>query len=174
MLGAYVAWQADAGGGLGAVASITDPATEFVGHYTIVDDGSGEGVDRLRFTYDPLTGVTHTTFWLNGYAEPRATPRASNTVGFRVYVADDATEYTARDAATPVFEMTDKRDGVRTTQIGFYKGGNAYFMGDVDIDGALTVGGVPITGGGATSGNIDGGTPTTNYGGITPIDGGTP
>jgi hypothetical protein len=46
---------------------------------------------------------------------------------------------------------------------------------EISIAGALTLSGGVLTGtGGGSGGNLDGGTPTSNYGGITAIDGGTP
>ena len=46
---------------------------------------------------------------------------------------------------------------------------------EISVAGGLTLsGGVLTATGGGGSPNLDGGTPTSNYGGITAIDGGTP
>ena len=47
---------------------------------------------------------------------------------------------------------------------------------EISVAGSLTLSGGVLTGtgGGSGSPNLDGGTPTSNYGGITAIDGGTP
>lgn len=99
--------------------TITDPSTGQWADVTIVDDGSATSgwVDRFRVTWDPVTGTTHPTFWLNEYGEFRGIPAKSNTVAGRFFAAVDATDLAARDAGTPVFEVTDQRDGVRTTEV---------------------------------------------------------
>jgi hypothetical protein len=46
---------------------------------------------------------------------------------------------------------------------------------EISVAGSLTLSGGVLTGtGGGGSPNLDGGTPTSNFGGITAIDGGTP
>ena len=189
-------WQADATGAvtLPINQSITDPATEQTLLVTITDNATGEGADRMVFTYVDDTTGARPTFFLNGYAEDRGMPGQDNTVASRRYAALNATRYAARSAVVPIFEIVNYRDPVeeRVTEFGVFKGGNVEMLGNLEVGGTLTVGGLPV-GGGATiddvtpslsttysstkietlaGGNFDGGDASSVYTGVT-FNGGT-
>lgn len=126
--------------------SLTDPTNDRWADVTIVDDGSSTGswVDRFRVIWDPVTGTTHPTFWLNEYGEFRGIPAKANTVGGRFFAAVDATDLAARDMTVPVFEVTDQRDGPRTTMFAAYGDGDVMLTKDLDVGGKLYAGGVEV------------------------------
>ena len=117
--------QAELDSKLAVSRTITDPATENWASMTIEDDGSATSgwIDRFRVTFSPQSGVDRPTFWLNEYGEFRGMPGKDNTVAGRFFAAIDAAGYTARSGSVPVLEVTDQRDGTRTTIFGVYKGG---------------------------------------------------
>ena len=103
----------------------TIAATEHIAHYVIDDDASLTDAwpDRFRVTFAPEGGTDVPTFWLNEYGELRGSPAKVNTVGHRIFAALNAAGYTARSGTIPIMEVTDQRDGTRTTIFGVYKGG---------------------------------------------------
>ena len=110
---------------LESTAVITDPTNQNWANVTINDDGSSTSnwIDRFRVTFVPQSGTSRPTFWLNEYGEFRGTPAKDNTVAGRFFAALNAAGYSARSGTVPVLEVTDIRDGTRTTIFGVYKGG---------------------------------------------------
>lgn len=106
-------------------ATLSNPTTETWASVTINDDGSSTGgwIDRFRITFVPQSGSSRPTFWLNEYGEARGMPGKDNTVAARFFAALNSAGYTARSGTVPVLEVTDQRDGTRTTIFGVYKGG---------------------------------------------------
>ena len=132
------------------VVSVTDPTTESVLEVNIYDDGSSTGswVDRLKVQFKAVADAAlHPTFWLNEYGEFRGIPAKSNTVAGRFFAAKDATDLAARSATTPVFEVTDQRDGTRTTIFAVYHDGSMRIAGR-----KLTIG--PTAPGSSSSGDL--------------------
>lgn len=114
------------------VVSITDPTNETVLEVNIYDDSSSTAgwLDRLVFQFKAVADAAlHPTSWFNEYGEFRGMPAKSNTVAGRFFAAVDATALAARSATTPVFEVTDQRDGTRTTIFAVYHDGSMRFAG---------------------------------------------
>ena len=112
-------------GALPSSFSITEPAEQTWANVTIADDGSSSSSwpDRFRVVFAPQAGTSRTTFWLNEYGEFRGMPGKDNTVAGRFFAALDTAGYAARSSTVPVLEVTDQRNGTRTTIFGVYKGG---------------------------------------------------
>lgn len=129
------------GGGVSADTVLTNPGTEQWLTMEIVDDGSSTATwpNRFEALWTPQSGTPHLTFWLNEYGEGRGIPAKSNTVGLRVFAAVDATDYAARDMTVPVMEITDHRDGTRTTQFAVYGDGDIETIKDVVVGGNLNL-----------------------------------
>lgn len=106
---------------------ITDPLTQKWASIDIRDNGSATGswVNRLEFFFRSLgSSVSNLVTWINEYGELRVLPAVNNTVGFRVFAAKDATGLAARSLTVPVMEVTNQRDGTRTTMFGVYGDGS--------------------------------------------------
>ena len=132
-LSAYATTAALAGY-VAKVIALSNPATDYVSYVNIQDDGSSTTtwVDRLRFTFTPQTGDPRPTWWNNEYGEGRGMPAKDNTVGLRLFAGLNSTTFGSRDAAVPVFEVVNQRDGTRTTMFGILK------QGDIVQQGFLT------------------------------------
>lgn len=81
--------------------------------------------------YKPFGEARKLVQWDNEYNELRLIPALNNTVALRIFQAVDATAYAARSSSIPAFEITDQRDGTRTTELGVYKGGRIEQNGNV-------------------------------------------
>jgi hypothetical protein len=105
---------------------VTDPTNDNPAlTIDIRDDNTSTGSwkNRIEILFRAFgASVSNLVTWINEYGEFRGMPAKSNTVGWRVFMAKDATGYTARSSTVPVAEVTDQRDGVRTTIFGVYKG----------------------------------------------------
>lgn len=112
--------------------TFTNPTSDYWAYITIDDDGSSttNWVDRFRVTFSPVSGSDRPTFWLNEYGEGRGMPAKDNTVGYRIFAALDSTGYAARSSSVPIWEITNQRDGPRTTLFGVLKGGEFTMSGN--------------------------------------------
>lgn len=123
------------GGGLAQDTVLTDPGTEYWADVEIVDDGSSTASwpNRFQIMWTPQSGTAHPTWWNNEYGEARGIPAKSNTVGARWFAAVDATDYAARDMTIPVLEITNQRDGTRTTLMAVYGDGDIETVKDLIV-----------------------------------------
>lgn len=112
---------------------ITDPNNGpiFVGD--IESDGSASSGwgNRWEWWYKASGGVRKLVSWINEYGEFRVAPALSNTVALRVFLSRDSTEYAARSTSIPGLEVTDQRDGTRTTVFGILKHGQIQQHGKI-------------------------------------------
>jgi hypothetical protein len=90
-------------------------------------------VNRFQVFFKAVGGIRNLVTWINEYGELRSLPAKTNTVGLRVFAAKDAAGLIARSATTPVMEVTNQRDGTRTTIFAVYS------------DGATRMGGYKVT-----------------------------
>lgn len=111
----------------------TDPTNDLARVYEIQSDGSSTSGWRNRWEwwYKAVAGVAKLVQWVNEYGELRVVPALSNTVGLRVFLSRDSTEYAARSTSIPAFEVTDQRDGTRTTVFGILKHGQIQQHGKI-------------------------------------------
>lgn len=89
---------------------LNTPLTDQVISFRIQDDGSSTSSwpNRLVMSFDPVTGETINTFFLNEYGEIRCTPGKTNTVAFRAF-SKQFNASTAHDPDEPILEMMDDR-----------------------------------------------------------------
>src|SRR5690606_6915587 len=86
-------------------------STDTLGTFTVESDGSSTSgwPNRLGWLYKPLGGVAKLVQWVNEYGELRITPARNNTVGFRVFVGDNPTDYANRNPEAAVVEVASDR-----------------------------------------------------------------
>lgn len=88
-----------------------DADTEYVGSWTVVDDGSDSAtwMNRWEFWYDPPGAeVARRTSFFNEYGELRIAPAKGSTVALRLFQREVSTG-PAHNAGVNIFEIMDNR-----------------------------------------------------------------
>lgn len=106
--------------------------TDSVVQYDIEDDGTPTAgwPNRVTFRYKPPGGTVKPVQWVNEYGELRVVPAKNNTVGLRVFVANDQTDFAARNNTVPVVEVASDRND-RTKVVHIFGDGKVDVAGEV-------------------------------------------
>lgn len=112
--------------------------TDMAERIDIESDGTASSgwTDRLQYRYKPSGGTARNVFTLNEYGEVRITPALTNTVGFRMFAREFATD-PARDMSVPLMEIYNDRTN-RVTQFAVYGDGDIYTKKDLQVDGVIS------------------------------------
>lgn len=88
---------------------LADPSNDMIAVVTVEGDGSATPgwPNRLELYFTPQGGSPRLVQWWNEFLEQRLKPSSINRVAWRLFAAEDATEWGNRSVDDPIWEVMD-------------------------------------------------------------------